>query len=123
MEAEFCIEALQEALAKHGTPEIFNTDRGSQFTNLGFTGALLENGVAINMDGKGAWRDNVFIERLWRNLIYVEVYPRAYDSVTDARASICRYLDFSNRQRPHSRLDQHTPDEAYFGSQACARAA
>jgi putative transposase len=92
MEAAFCVEALQEALAKHGQPEIFNTDQGSQFTSAEFTGVLTEAGVAISMDGKGAWRDNVFVERLWRSVKYEEVYLRAYDSVPEARASIGRYL-------------------------------
>jgi putative transposase len=114
MEAGFCVEALEEALAKHGRPEIFNTDQGSQFTSEAFTGVLIANTVAISMDGKGAWRDNVFVERIWKSVKYEEVYLRAYDSVADARASIGRYLDFYNRQRPHSSLDRRTPDEAYF---------
>jgi putative transposase len=114
MEAAFCIETLQDALAKHGKPEIFNTDQGSQFTGAAFTGVLVDNGIAISMDGKGAWRDNVFVERLWRSVKYEEVYLRAYDSVSDARASIGRYLDFYNRRRPHSSLDGTTPDRAYF---------
>ena len=123
LEAEFCIEALREALAKHGGPEIFNTDQGSQFTSIDFTGLLLEHGVSISMDGKGAWRDNVFVERLWRSVKYEEVYLRAYDSVSEARASIARYLAFYNERRPHSALDRQTPDEAYFGSQTIAAAA
>jgi putative transposase len=91
-----------------------NTDQGSQFTGVGFTGVLLKHGVAISMDGKGAWRDNVFVERLWRSVKYEEVYLKAYDSVAEARASIARYRDFFNRRRPHSSLDGRTPDEAYF---------
>jgi putative transposase len=114
MEAAFCVETLEEALAKHGKPEIFNTDQGSQFTGAAFTGVLANNGIAISMDGKGAWRDNVFVERLWRSVKYEEVYLRAYDSVSEARASIGRYLDFYNRRRPHSSLDGSTPDQAYF---------
>jgi putative transposase len=114
MEAEFCIEAALEALARHGRPEIFNTDQGSQFTSAAFTSVLIANGVAISMDGKGAWRDNVFVERLWKSVKYEEVYLRAYDSVSGARASLGRYLDFYNRRRPHSSLDRRTPDEAYF---------
>ena len=114
LEADFCIEALEEALAKHGRPEIFNTDQGSQFTSEAFTGVLIENKIAISMDGKGAWRDNVFVERIWKSLKYEEVYLHAYASVADARASLGRYLDFYNRQRPHSSLDRKTPDEAYF---------
>ncbi len=115
MEVEFCLEAVEEALARFGRPEIFNTDQGSQFTSADFTGLLLDNAVAISMDGKGAWRDNVFVERLWRSVKYEEVYLRAYDSVGEARASIGRYLDFYNRKRPHSSLDARTPDHAYFG--------
>jgi putative transposase len=100
MEVDFCLEAVEEALAKHGRPEIFNTDQGSQFTSAAFTGLLMDN--AIGMDGKGAWRDNVFVERIWRSVKYEEVYLRAYDSVAEARASIGPYLDFYNRERLHS---------------------
>jgi putative transposase len=114
MEAAFCIETLEEALAEHGKPEIFNTDQGSQFTGAAFTGVLANNDIAISMDGKGAWRDNVFVERLWRSVKHEEVYLRAYDSVSEARTSISRYLDFYNRRRPHSSLDGTTPDHAYF---------
>jgi putative transposase len=114
MEAGFCVEALEEALARQGKPEIFNTDQGSQFTSQAFTGALIGADIAISMDGKGSWRDNVFVERLWRTIKYEEVYLRAYGSVSEARASIGRYLDFYNRRRPHSSLDRQTPDEAYF---------
>ena len=116
MEASFCVETLEEALAWHGKPEIFNTDQGSQFTCEAFTDVLHKHAVKISMDGKGAWRDNVFVERLWRSVKYEEVYLRAYDSVSDARASIGRYLDLYNRRRPHSSLDDMTPDQAYFGS-------
>jgi putative transposase len=114
MEAAFCVETLEDALARYGKPDIFNTDQGSQFTGAAFTGALIKNGITISMDGKGAWRDNVFVERLWRSVKYEEVYLRAYDSVSDARASIGRYLDFYNGRRPHSSLDGMTPDQAYF---------
>lgn len=114
MEVEFCLEAVDEALAKYGKPEIFNSDQGSQFTSIDFTGLLLKNGITISMDGKGAWRDNVFVERLWRSVKYEEVYLRAYDSVSEARGSIGRYLDFYNRKRPHSSLSKKTPDQAYF---------
>jgi putative transposase len=117
MEASFCVETLEEALARHGKPKIFNTDQGSQFTGTAFTEVLLKNEIKISMDGKGAWRDNVFVERLWRSVKYEEVYLRAYDSVSDARSSIGRYLDLYNRRRPHSSLDGMTPDRAYFGSQ------
>jgi putative transposase len=115
MEASFCVETLQEALARHGKPEIVNTDQGSQFTCEAFTDVLTRNAIKISMDGKGAWRDNVFVERLWRSVKYEEVYLRAYDSVFDARASLGRYLDLYNRRRPHSSLDGMTPDRAYFG--------
>jgi putative transposase len=114
MEVEFCIEAVEEARAKYGKPEIFNTDQGSQFTSAAFTGLLLENGIAISMDGRGSWRDNVFVERLWRSVKYEEVYLRAYESVAEARASLGRYLTFYNTRRPHSSLDARTPDHAYF---------
>ena len=114
MEADFCIEAVEEALARHGKPEIFNTDQGSQFTSQAFTGVLIENGIKISMDGKGAWRDNVFVERIWKSVKYEEVYLHAYDTVPDARASIGRYLNFYNTRRPHSSLDRKTPDQAYF---------
>jgi putative transposase len=117
MEASFCVETLEEALTRHGKPKIFNTDQGSQFTGTAFTEVLLRNEIKISMDGKGAWRDNVFVERLWRSVKYEEVYLRAYDSVSDARSSIGRYLDLYNRRRPHSSLDGMTPDRAYFGSQ------
>lgn len=99
---------------RHGKPEIFNTDQGSQFTGADFIGTLASNGIAISMDGRGAWRDNVFVERLWRSVKYEEVYLRAYESVSDARAAIGRYLDFYNSRRPHSSLDGGTPDQAYF---------
>jgi putative transposase len=114
METAFCIEAVEGALAKYGRPDIFNTDQGSQFTSAAFTGVLLDNAIAISMDGKGSWRDNVFVERIWKSVKYEEVYLKAYASVGEARSSIGRYLDFYNRERPHSSLDRRTPDEAYF---------
>jgi putative transposase len=106
--------AVEEAQAKHGKPEIFNTDQGSQFTSSAFTGLLLENKIAISMDGRGSWRDDVFVERLWRSVKCEEVYLRAYDSVVEARASLGRYLAFYNSRRPHSSLDARTPDHPYF---------
>ncbi|HWA43126.1 MAG TPA: IS3 family transposase [Hypericibacter adhaerens] len=115
MAVDFCIEAVEEALARYGRPEIFNTDQGSQFTSIEFTRLLTENNIAISMDGKGAWRDNVFVERLWRSLKYEEVYLKAYDNVGEARRSIGRYFDFYNTRRPHSSLGRKTPDQAYFG--------
>ena len=114
METAFCVEALEEALARHGTPEIFNTDQGSQFTSRTFTDVLTAHAIAISMDGRGAWRDNVFLERFWRSIKYEEVYLRAYDSVAEARSSISRYIAFYNGRRPHSALDGRTPDQAYF---------
>jgi putative transposase len=113
LEAAFCIEALEEALARYGRPEIFNTDQGSQFTSHDLTSVLLKNEIAISMDGKGAWRDNVFVERLWRSIKYEEVYLRAYESVAEARTSIGRSLAFYNGRRPHSSLDRRTPNQAY----------
>jgi putative transposase len=114
MEVDFCLEAVGEALATHGTPSIFNTDQGSQFTSAAFTGLLLKHGIAISMDGRGAWRDNVFVERLWRSVKYEEVYLRAYETVAEARRLIGRYLEFFNCKRPHSSLGARTPDHAYF---------
>jgi putative transposase len=117
MEAAFCVAALEEALAKHGKPDIFNTDQGSQFTCPAFTGVLAKHDIKISMDGKGAWRDNVFVERLWRSVKYEEVYLRAYDTVSEARERLGRYLDWYNRRRPHSSLDGRTPDQAYSDQQ------
>jgi putative transposase len=123
MEVSFCIDAVEDALAKYGCPEIFNTDQGSQFTSAAFTRVLINNGIEISMDGKGAWRDNVFVERFWRTIKYEEVYLRAYDTVDEARQSISCYLDFYNARRPHTALDQRTPDQAYFNSLPLRRAA
>ena len=113
LSADFCIEALEEALACHGRPDIFNTDQGSQFTSVEFIKVLKAAEIAISMDGKGAWRDNVFVERLWRTVKYEEVYLRAYASVSEARASIRRYLDFYNGRRPHSSFGGQTPNQVY----------
>ena len=114
MDAAFCVEALEEALGKYGQPEIFNSDQGSQFTSIAFTAPLLKRGVQISMDGRGAWRDNVFVERLWRSIKYEEVYLHAYESVSEAKAGIARYIGFYNSRRPHSSLDKSTPEEFYF---------
>jgi len=116
LEAAFCIEAVEEALAHYPRPDIFNTDQGCQFTSMAFTGMLKTAGIAISMDGKGAWRDNVFVERLWRTIKYEEVYLHAYRSVAEARAGLARYLTFYNTKRPHSSLDRKTPDQAYFNA-------
>jgi putative transposase len=117
LDAAFCIEAVEEAIARYGKPEIFNSDQGSQFTSVAFTGLLMKNRIKISMDGKGAWRDNVFVERLWRTIKYEEVYLRAYANVPEARTSIGRYIDgFYNVRRPHSSLERQTPDETYFNA-------
>jgi len=114
LEAAFCIEALEEALTRFGRPEIFNTDQGSQFTSWEFTKVLSDAGVQISMDGKGAWRDNVVVERFWRTIKYEEVYIHAYINVPEARDAIGRYILFFNSRRPHTSLDGQTPDQAYF---------
>jgi putative transposase len=116
MEAMNAVEALEEAFAKYGLPEIVNTDQGSQFTATEFTDAVLRRGIRLSMDGKGAWRDNVFVERVWRSVKYEEVYLRAYESVSHARRSIGDYLNLYNQKRPHSSLSDQTPDEAYFAT-------
>src|SRR5258706_3381437 len=108
MEAAFCVDTLEDDLARHGRPDIFNTDQGSQFTGAAFTGVLADNKIAISMDGKGAWRGNVFVERLWRTVKYEEGYLHAYESVPDGRALIRRYLVLYHRRRPHSSLDGMT---------------
>jgi putative transposase len=116
MEMDFCMAALEEALAK-GRPEIFNTDQGSQFTSEAFTGLLLEQGIQVSMDGKGRYLDNIFVERLWRSVKYEEVYLKAYQTVAEARAGIGSYLEFYNQQRPHQALDYRTPAEVYLSQQ------
>ena len=118
LSTDFCIEAVQEALI-YGTPEIFNTDQGSQFPSMEFTELLKEEHIAISMDGRGCWRDNVFLERLWKSIKYEEVYLHAYDSVSEARRGLEHYLTFYNQRRPHSTLDGSTPDEVYFGCREC----
>ncbi len=109
-----CIEALEEALAQHGTPDIFNSDQGCQFTSADFTGVLKDNGIQISMDGKGRWIDNVFIERLWRSLKYEEVYLKAYDTVAQAKENIGVWLAFYNQERRHASLNRMTPDQIYY---------
>ena len=122
LETDFCVEALEEALMRFGRPDIFNTDQGSQFTSIAFTSVLLREKIAISMDGKGAWRDNVIVECLWRSVKYEEVYLHAYASVPEARASLGRYLTFYNSGRPHPSLDRRTPDQAYFNRPLLAAA-
>jgi putative transposase len=121
--ADACVEALEEAMHRYGAPGIMNTDQGSQFTGAAFIGALTERKIRISMDGKGCWRDNVFVERLWKSIKYEEVYLHAYDSVSDARSQIARYVAFYNARRPHRSLDGRTPDSVYFNSLPRAAAA
>jgi putative transposase len=114
LDASFCIEALEEALSRNEKPEILNTDQGSQFTSQAFTELLKKNGVAISMDGRGRWRDNVFVERIWKSIKYEEVYLHAYASVSEARVRIGKYIEFYDSMRPHSSLKALTPDQVYF---------
>jgi len=118
MDSSFCLEALEEALVRHGTPEIFNTDQGSQFTSEDFTDVLLERGIRISMDGRGRWIDNVFVERLWRSVKYEEVYLKAYESIAQAKQEIGRYFDFFNRRRRHQSLGDQTPDTVYYAQRS-----
>jgi putative transposase len=113
MDADFCVAALEEAIARHGVPQIFNTDQGAQFTSFVFTGVLRDHGIRISMDGKGRWMDNVFIERLWRSLKYECVYLHAFETGSHARAGIGSWINYYNGSRPHSALDGKTPSEAY----------
>ena len=123
MDTSFCLDALEEAIEKYGKPEIMNTDQGSQYTSLAFTQYLKENEIRISMDGKGAWRDNVFIERLWRTVKYEHVYLHAYESTSEAKSKIGNYFGFYNRRRPHSKLDRLTPDQFYYNSLTSKEAA
>jgi putative transposase len=124
MQADFCVEALREAFARYGALEIMNTDQGSQFTGAEFTDELKAHGIAISMDGRGQWRDNVFVERLWKTVEYEEVYLKPYDSVAAARAANGAYLDdFYNRRQPHSAHEAKTPDIVYFASLLTPKAA
>jgi putative transposase len=123
LSADFCVEALQEALSKFGRPEIFNTDQGSQFTSEGWIDVLEKAGVAISMDGKGRWIDNVFIERLWRSVKYEEVYLHGYTSGTEARQALTRYFHFYNTRRLHQSHDYQTPDDVYYATAASTRRA
>ena len=116
LDASFCIEALEEALERYDAPEIFNTDQGSQFTSEGFTSLLASRGVAISMDGRGRWMDNIFIERLWRSVKYEEVYLKGYDSIPEARKELAAYFDFYNKRRRHQGLQDRTPDEVYWST-------
>ena len=123
MTADPCVEALEEAILKFGLPEIMNVDQGSQFTSSAFISVLEQHNIQISMDGKGCWRGNVFVERLWKSVKYEEVYLHGYETVSAARQSLTRYFDFYNRRRPHSALDDKTPDMAYFNQPPLAAAA
>ena len=123
MTTEFCLEALQEALRRHGTPEIFNTDQGSQFTAEEFTAPLLAKQIRVSMDGKGRWVDNVFVERLWRSVKYEQIYLHAHETVREVKIVLTSYFDFYNETRPHQSLDYSTPDEMYFGNDKLKKAA
>ena len=118
LDSSFCVEALEEAMASYGCPEIFNTDQGSQFTADVFTGTLHSNNIAISMDGKGRWMDNVFIERLWKSVKYEDVYLKAYGSMTEAKRGLSLYFKFYNEKRWHQNFDRRTPSMVYFGSLA-----
>ena len=120
---DFCVEALREAFARYGTPEIFNTDQGSQFTDEEFTEVLAAKSIRISMDGKGRWIDNVFVERLWRSVKYESIYLHAYATPREVTVALTRYFDFYNVHRPHQSLDYRTPDEMYFGTQTLKEAA
>jgi len=123
LDASFCVEALEEALQRYGAPEIFNTDQGSQFTCEGFASVLREHGVAISMDGRGRWLDNVFIERLWRSVKYEEVYLKAYEDLTEARRELGDYFKLYNLRRRHQGLGGRTPDEVYWSTLPMQQAA
>lgn len=123
LSTDFCLEVVEDAIAKHGVPEIFNTDQGSQFSSSAFVGLLQQHGIRQSMDGKGCWRDNVIVERFWKSIKYEEVYLHAYDSVSAAKAGIERYVRFYNGRRPHKALDRRTPDTVYFSSLPLAAAA
>ena len=123
MDTAFCLEALEEAIQRFGPPELVNTDQGSQFTSLAFIELLKSHDIEISMDGKGAWRDNVFIERLWKTVKYEEVYLKAYDRVSDVKQGLATYFHFYNGRRPHSMLEKQTPDQVYLTNLSIPRAA
>ena len=123
LDTHFCIEALEEALQRYAAPEIFNTDRGSQFTSEAFTGTLKDHDIAISMDGKGRWVDNVFVERLWRSVKYEDVYLHAYETPAQLHRGLAHYFELYNTRRRHSALDRRTPDAVYFNQAAYERAA
>ena len=123
LDAAFCVEAMEEAIVRYGAPEVFNTDRGAQFTSEAFTGALKAHGVRISMDGKGRWMDNVYVEHLWRSLKQEEVYRHAYEIVSEARKEIADYLSYFNEERPHQGIDNRTPDDVFYKRKPLAKAA
>ena len=123
LNTDFCVEAVEEAIIRYGTPEIFNTDQGSQFTSMEFTAVLKAHDIRISMDGKGCWRDNVFVERLWKTIKYEEIYLHAYNTVSDARAGIGKHFNFYNQRRPHTEHGGDTPDAMYFGNLEMKQAA
>jgi putative transposase len=114
LDASFCTEALEEAIMKYGTPEIFNSDQGSQFTSEAFTDILNTHDIRISMDSRGRWMDNVFVERLWRSVKYEEVYLKSYSTLAEARRELAGYFEFYNERRRHQGLDDRTPDEVYW---------
>jgi len=116
LDVSFCTEALEEAIRKHGIPDIFNSDQGSQFTSEEFTGILRSYGIKISMDGRGRWMDNVFIERLWKSVKYEDVYLKAYGSITEVRRGLRAYFEFYNTRRRHYSLDRRTPDDVYWST-------
>jgi putative transposase len=116
LDVSFCTEALEEAILKYGTPDIFNTDQGSQFTSLEFTGILAANGIRISMDGRGRWMDNIFIERLWKTVKYQEVFLKAYESIAHAKKELSKFFDRYNARRPHQGLGDRTPDDVYLST-------
>jgi putative transposase len=123
MESAFCIDALEEALARFGAPDIFNTDQGAQFTSEAFTRVLKHHGITISMDGKGRWVDNVFVERLWCSVKYEDIYLKAYETPKELARGLARYFRFYNTQRRHTALGRRTPDAVYFGEMNVPRAA
>lgn len=123
MDAQFCLEAVKEAITHYGRPGIMNADQGSQFTSAAFTDLLQTQGIQLSMDGRGAWRDNIFVERLWRSVKYEEAYLHAYESVSAARAGLSGYFRFYNSRRPHSSLGGQTPDQRYFDDPLPTKAA
>jgi putative transposase len=123
LSTQFCVEALEEALTRYGTPEIFNTDQGSQFTAEEFIQVLLAKGVRVSMDGKGRWVDNVFVERLWKSVKYESIYLHAYETMRELKAALACYFDFYNTLRPHQSLEDRTPEEVYIGTNKMKKAA